>query len=481
MDILEKARQYEDINRVSEKVRPLFHVTPPVGWVNDPNGFSVYQGKVHLFYQYHPYSTGWGPMHWGHQVTEDFVQWHECPAALAPDKSYDSEGCFSGSGIETDEGHVLVYTGVTKEKDGKGNIQNQCIAIGDGINYKKIPANPVISGDMLPEGFSREDFRDPKIWKEDGIYYIVAGNRDGNREGQVVLFASEDLYNWNYKGVLAHSRGNVGSMWECPDFFGLDGKHVLICSPQDMEAKGYEFHSGNNSVYYLGNYDKESMTFSSTGPFALDYGLDFYAPQTTLMPDGRRIMVAWMQSWDSIFAPASHKWHGIMTFPRELDIENNRLIQRPARELENYYTNKVIYKDEVVEGSRYFDSICGRAMDLAVEINPGTFHEFIIDLARNEKYYTRIVFNKDKDIIETDRTFSGMVRDVACIRRARAGYKDGTIKLRFIMDYNSVELFVNNGETVLSTVIYTPLEAQGVLFTCDGRITVNIEKYDIVV
>ena len=137
MDILEKARQYEDINRVSEKVRPLFHVTPPVGWVNDPNGFSVYQGKVHLFYQYHPYSTGWGPMHWGHQVTEDFVRWHECPAALAPDKSYDSEGCFSGSGIETDEGHVLVYTGVTKEKDGKGNIQNQCIAIGDGINYKK--------------------------------------------------------------------------------------------------------------------------------------------------------------------------------------------------------------------------------------------------------------------------------------------------------------------------------------------------------
>ncbi len=223
------------------------------------------------------------------------------------------------------------------------------------------------------------------------------------------------------------------------------------------------------------------MTFSSTGPFALDYGLDFYAPQTTLMPDGRRIMVAWMQSWDSIFAPASHKWHGIMTFPRELDIENNRLIQRPAHELENYYTNKVIYKDEVVEGSRYFDGICGRAMDLAVEINPGTFHEFIIDLARNEKYYTRIVFNKDKDIIETDRTFSGMVRDVACIRRARAGYKDGTIKLRFIMDYNSVELFVNNGETVLSTVIYTPLEAQGVLFTCDGRITVNIEKYDIVV
>ena len=289
-----------------------------------------------------------------------------------------------------------------------------------------------------------------------------------------------DRYNWNYKGVLAHSGGNVGSMWECPDFFGLDGKHVLICSPQDMEAKGYEFHSGNNSVYYLGNYDKESMTFSNTGPFALDYGLDFYAPQTTLMPDGRRIMVAWMQSWDSIFAPASHKWHGIMTFPRELDIEDNRLIQRPARELGNYYTNKVIYKDEVIEGSRYFDGICGRTMDLAVAIKPGTFHEFIVDLARNEKYYTRIIFNKDKGIIETDRTFSGMVRDVACIRRARAGYKDGTIKLRFIVDYNSVELFVNNGETVLSTVIYTPLEAQGVLFTCDGKITVNIEKYDIV-
>lgn len=479
MDIMEKARKYEDINRVPAEIKPVFHVTPPAGWLNDPNGFSVYQGKIHLFYQYHPYSTEWGPMHWGHQVTEDFVRWHEYPAALAPDESYDSEGCFSGSGIETDKGHVLVYTGVKKDVHGKGNVQNQCIAIGDGTNYKKITANPVISGDMLPEGFSREDFRDPKIWKEDGVYYLVAGNRGCNREGQIVLFASEDLYNWNYKGVLAHSGGSVGSMWECPDFFGLDGMHVLICSPQDMEARGYEFHNGNNSIYYLGSYDKGGMEFSSTGPFALDYGLDFYAPQTTLMPDGRRIMVAWMQSWDGIFAPACQKWQGMMTFPRELGIENNRLVQRPVQELKNYYINKVTYENEVLEGSRCLDGICGRVMDLTVEIKSGSFHEFIIDLARNEKYYTRIVFNKDKDIIETDRTFSGMVRDVACIRRARARCKDGTIKLRFIMDYNSVELFVNNGETVLSTVIYTPLEAQGVLFTCDGSITANIEKYDI--
>ena len=132
MDLLEKARQYESENYIPSGKRPAFHVTPPVGWMNDPNGFSEYQGKIHLFYQYHPYSVTWGPMHWGHQVTEDMVHWQECPVALAPDEDYDNEGCFSGSAIETDEGHVLLYTGVAKDESGTETVQNQCIAIGDG-------------------------------------------------------------------------------------------------------------------------------------------------------------------------------------------------------------------------------------------------------------------------------------------------------------------------------------------------------------
>lgn len=140
MTKLEKANQYQEQNRIDQREKPVFHVTAPVGWMNDPNGFSIYQGRVHLFYQYHPYSSDWGPMHWGHFVSDDFVKWEGLPVALAPDSDYDAAGCFSGSAIETDEGHVLVYTGVmeSEQEDGtKEVIQHQCLAIGDGVSYEK--------------------------------------------------------------------------------------------------------------------------------------------------------------------------------------------------------------------------------------------------------------------------------------------------------------------------------------------------------
>lgn len=479
MNLLQKARDYERENRIPQEERPAFHVTPPVGWINDPNGFSVYQGKVHLFYQYHPYSTAWGPMHWGHQTSEDLIHWQECAAALAPDEVYDKEGCFSGSAIETEEGHVLIYTGVMKDKDGSGVLQNQCIAVGDGNEYQKTSGCPAITGDMLPGGFSRADFRDPKIWKDGDAYYLVAGNLDGDGNGQIVLFSSEDLYQWKYEGVLAHSEGVIGRMWECPDFFALNGKHILICSPQDMEAQGYEFHSGNNAVYFLGDYDKETKTFSRGNPLSLDYGLDFYAPQTTVLPDGRRIMIAWMASWDAPFIPKGQRWQGMMTLPRELHVEHGKLIQQPVRELENYRKNRIFYENEILEGEKCYNGIHGRMIDFTLEIRAGEFHELAIAVAKNEKYYTQITVDNDRNILEVDRTYSGVGRDVACIRRVKLPDCVVGVKLRFIMDRNSVELFVNDGEMAISTVIYTPREAEGISLCCDGRAVIDMEKYEI--
>lgn len=221
MTILEKAELYQRQNRINKKDKPVFHFTPPVGWLNDPNGFSLYQGKIHLFYQYHPYSTEWGSMHWGHSVSEDFVKWEELPVALAPDQDYDAAGCFSGSAIETEDGHVLVYTGVVEKEKEDGTreiIQHQCLAVGDGICYEKVKDNPVIPACLLPDDLSGTDFRDPKIWNEYGTYYLVAGCRNEKWDGRAVLFASEDLQSWRFLSVLADNRGKYGKMWECPDF-----------------------------------------------------------------------------------------------------------------------------------------------------------------------------------------------------------------------------------------------------------------------
>lgn len=481
MNKLDKAKEYIAENKLDKTCLPVFHVTSEIGWINDPNGFSFYQGKAHLFYQYHPYSTEWGPMHWGHCISDDFIRWKNCPVALAPDENYDVEGCFSGSAIETPQGHALVYTGVSKECiNGKEEIrQNQCLAIGDGCIYKKVEQNPVATGSMLPENFSREDFRDPKIWQEEDGYYMVVGNKTCEAIPQIVLFHSNDLTDWNYVSVLARDvSGQYGMMWECPDFFELDGEHVLICSPQDMCADE-EFHSGNNAVSFHGKYDREKYVFSYDRAHALDDGTDFYAPQTMQTEDGRRIMIAWMQSWDSNIRPAEQKWAGMMTLPRELHLVNGRIQQTPVRELEKYYTDPVCYTNEVIAGACHLKGIEGRVLDLVVELKAGDFQEFEIRFAQNDRYYTSFLYNQKKNELELDRRFSGMIRDALAFRRVKVKYPKEQLKIRMILDKFSAEIFINDGEQVLSTTFYTPLDADQIQFICDGSAQVDIQKYTI--
>ena len=495
-EALAASREYETQNEIDKNERPLFHVTPPVGWMNDPNGFSVYNGKVHLFYQYHPYSTEWGPMHWGHQVSDDLIRWEQLPVAIAPDTIYDAEGCFSGTAIEKDGEHVLIYTSVMKNPDGDGVLQNQSIAVGDGVTYKKIQNNPVVTGDMLPEGLSRADFRDPKAWFEDGRYYMAAGCVDQDNKGLVVLLSSADMESWTFESILARNEGDLGGVWECPDFFKLDDHHVLLVSPTGMKAEGYEFHNGNNSIYFVGEFDKGEKKFDGGEPLSLDYGTDFYAPQTTLLPDGRRIMIAWMQSWHNLWIPGGQKWQGMMTIPREISLKNGRLIQKPVREIEKYHANMVRYSDEVVSGRRSLEGISGRSLDVTFVITGNKYSRFTVNLAKGSEYYTRFIYDRENNIIEMDRTFAGFEKDVVCIRRACVKsaecYGDvkekvdeqqeaqDSIKLRFILDRNSIELFVNDGAMTMSTAIYTPIEADGIELLCEGQAVVDVEKYDII-
>ena len=482
---LEKARLYEieEAKNIPQEEKPAFHVSAPVGWINDPNGFSVFKGKVHLFYQYHPYSRDWGPMHWGHSVTEDMIRWEQLPAALAPDQEYDREGCFSGSAIEADGKQALIYTGVTTEKlpDGKEEVrQNQCIAWGDGKDYVKAEKNPVVTGDMLPKKCSRVDFRDPKIWEDNGTYYMLVGSRSEEIPGQVVLFSSKDLKEWKFETILAENKtGEIGVMWECPDFFSLGEKHVLICSPQDMKAQKYEFHNGHNSVYFLGDYDEKTHTFVKELPHALDYGMDFYAPQTTELPDGRRIMIAWMKSWDACVIPNSQDWQGMMTLPRELELKDGKIWQTPVREIEKYHKNPCRYDHAEINQETTLCGIEGRTIDLTVLLEEDEFQTFSMKLAANKEYETSFTYHKAENMLEIDRTYCGVTKDVVCVRKLKISNPEGLKKMRFILDRQSIELFLNDGEQVATTAICTPLEAQEIHFYSDKKIHINAEKYDI--
>ncbi|MCM1251455.1 MAG: glycoside hydrolase family 32 protein [Clostridium sp.] len=489
---LENARKYEKIKEkeIAKEPRPAFHLSSRVGWMNDPNGFSYYNGEYHLFYQYHPYNSHWGPMHWGHAVSKDLLHWKYLPAALAPDADYDRDGCFSGSALTLPDGrHLLLYTGVSKETQPDGSmrdVQRQCIAIGDGTDYEKYALNPVIDEKSLPENGSKYDFRDPKIWrKADGSYRCVAGNRTKDGDGQILLYSSQDGREWKYEKVLAANKMRFGNMWECPDFFTLDGMRVLLTSPQDMLPQGFEYHNGNGTLCLIGTYDDDTDTFSEQHNQAIDYGIDFYAPQTVCAPDGRRIMIGWMQNWDTCTMHTPEQpWFGQMSLPRELFIKNGRLYQQPVRELESLRGKEIKYENVTFTDVIRLDGIKGRKVDMELSIRPedeeNIYRKFALRFAQDDTYQTSISFRPYESILKVDRKFSGSRRAIIHQRRAKVRNHDGQIKLRVILDNFSVEVFVNDGEYVMSAAMYTDLSADDISFFADGSVTMDVVKYELI-
>ncbi len=486
---LNKAREMERkyLPRLSADQLPRFHVTGGVGWINDPNGFSVYKNEIHLFFQYHPYSNKWGPMHWGHVKTRDFIRWERLPCAMAPDSSYDQDGCFSGSAIELPDGrHLLMYTGVRNVRRSNGLVdgyQTQCIAIGDGIDYVKYENNPVLDEKDVPDGGSAIDFRDPKIWYEEGKYYSVIGNRTVDGSGSILLFESEDALHWEFVSILASCHNQFGKMWECPDFFGLDGKHVLLTSPQEMSSIGLEFHPGNTTLCIIGSYDREKHHLSRDNVQAIDYGTDFYATQTTVAPDGRRIMIAWMQSWESSGCTVKDlPFFGQMTLPRELHVRDGRLIQNPVRELETYRRMKVSYQNVMITDETVLQGVKGRFIDMTVRIRPvkrsSMYRYFKVMVAKDGEHVTMIRHKPENNTIRIDRSRSGFPHDIVHVRDFPITSHD-ELKLRIVMDRYSLELFVNDGEQAASFVLYTPATADSIAFSCDGTAMIDVEKYDL--
>ncbi|MBQ2552350.1 MAG: glycoside hydrolase family 32 protein [Treponema sp.] len=483
-----------DVSREKNEIkkRPQFHFSCPKGWCNDPNGFSFFGNCFHLFYQWHPYSTVWGSMHWGHASTEDFVNWKILPTALTPDSAFDSEGCFSGTAIDYGGAHLLCYTGVTNS--GGNMIQAQCIAIGDGTKYEKLGSNPVVDKKNVPFEFQVQDFRDPKIFKKNGNLYMLCVLKKNDGGGAMVLFRNEPnrkIDGWKFVGTLFESADGKTKMWECPDYFELDGKDTFLFSPQGM-TEDFEngFHEGNNSVYTYGRLDLQDFNFTPqfhNGSFSyaqIDYGIDFYAPETTLSPDGRRIMIAWMSSWESPVTPEDFSWSGMMTFPRELFFRNERLWQIPVREIERFRKNH-----------RTFEICCGSTMSLPVS-DPRHFDceiEFASDGIENdggffsikigdEKFFASLRYERKSGLLTFDRT--NTIGGGGKIKKRSVKIKpdaEGKISLRILSDTNSLEAFVNGGELAFTNVFFIPPDSNGLHIKSTVRACVKIDYYEICV
>ena len=422
-------------------------------------------------------------MHWGHAVSTDLLYWTYMPCALAPDTEADAGGCFSGSAVEMPDGRLMLcYTGVQPAGTFRRETQAQCVAIGDGKDFEKSLLNPVIRHAHLPKGYSEFDFRDPKIWRRsDGVYQPAVANLHEERKGTVLLMESRDGLDWSFAGEIDASRGEYGRMWECPDFFELDGTHVLLVSPQEMHARE-EFHAGFGNVAILGSFDEKEHRFSRKNIQPVDHGLNYYASQTVLAPDGRRIMIGWMDNWETCKeAPRRHPWYAQMSVPRELRVENGRLMQRPVREIESIWADTVTHERVPIREETSLPGVRGRLMDMTVTLFPegSACRRFTLHAAKDPEHYVQIRCDLARGELIFDRSHGGSHRDIVHTRHVPAETRDGKLVLRLLMDRESIELFINDGERAVTSLIPTPMEADQITFAADAEIPVSVEAHHL--
>lgn len=465
--------------------RPEYHFTPPSNWMNDPNGMVFFDGEYHLFYQYHPHAPVWGPMHWGHAVSRDLVNWQHLPIALYPDQ----HGLiFSGSAVVDWEntagfGREALVAIFTYSKD-HVETQNLAYSTDRGRTWTKYADNPVIPH---PEGLY--DFRDPKVfWYEDHWVMSLASGDN------ILFYTSADLKHWQQSGKFGGGYGSTDGVWETPDLFKLpvdDGSEmrwVLTVGVGNDSVAG-----GSGTQYFIGDFD--GKTFTSINPketiLWMDYGADFYAPQSwNDEPHGRRIMLGWMSNWQYARDVPTDEWRGVFSLPRELSLTATKdgvcLVQNPIPELETLRVKGQHWKNQTIQiGGDLPGGLTGDVFEIIAEfqIHPSA-SSFGIHVRRGREECTTVGYNSRSHKVFIDRTNSGQsafAESFAAVHSASLKPQNGIVRLHIFVDRCSVELFANDGITTISDLVYPSPQSLGLaLFTEGNEILVrSLDVYSL--
>ncbi|MDF2650179.1 MAG: glycoside hydrolase [Paenibacillus sp.] len=470
------------------KFRPQLHFTPKDQWMNDPNGMVFYEGEYHLFYQYHPESTVWGPMHWGHAVSLDLVHWEHLPIALAPDEhgaifsgsvvvdKHDTSGFFGGK-----SGLVAIFTHHDTKPGTDRTRQRQSLAYSAdrGRTWTKFAYNPVLIEEALP------DFRDPKVFwfnpQQSWVMVIAAGDA-------IRFYKSPNLKDWTFSGEFGDGQGSHDGVWECPDLFELpvDGdtinrRWVLIVSI----GEDANFLEGSRTQYFIGSFNGDTFVpEESPAPLLwLDHGRDNYAGVTwSDVPEqqGRRLFIGWMNNWKYANVIPTSDWRGAMTLPRELtltaELEGVRLLQMPIRELQAQRRSEQNWSAFELSHSE-LTVTHGDLLEIIVEFEFDNELEFGLKLRASETEETIVGYSTHEQQLFIDRSRSGAIdfhSDFACKHSALLKAETGNIKLHIFVDRSSIEAFANDGKLVMTDQIFPLSSSTGIkLYAKNGSVKVK--------
>jgi fructan beta-fructosidase len=464
-----------------EPHRPQFHFSPPAHWMNDPNGMVYYDGEYHLFYQYYPDSTVWGPMHWGHAISTDLVHWEHQPIALYPDSlGY----IFSGSAVVDEQNSAGFQTGPEKSLVAiftydKQGFETQAIAYSNdkGRTWTKYENNPVIKNP------GEKDFRDPKVfWHQDTELWIMSlavANR-------IQFYRSKNLKDWELTGEFGREHGNHGGVWECPDLFQLpvsgtdETRWVLLVSINPGSPNG-----GSGTQYFIGNFDGKTFT-SENDPqteLFIDYGRDNYAGVTWgHAPEGRTIFLGWMSNWNYAQVVPTETWRSAMTLPRDLSLQNTatgiRLVSVPSKEVEqlrgerkSLEVNQTLTHNGLIE------------LKVEIDLNKSLANDVGIDLFNTKSENIRIGYDRASNRFYVDRTRPGkqdFSTDFAGIQYAPRFSDNNLLSLHIIVDVASVELFADGGSSCMTAIFFPTEDFSQIRLYADSEVKlVSSELYEL--
>lgn len=491
-----------------DEFRPLYHHTPAYGWMNDANGLIYKDGEYHLFYQYNPYGSMWGNMHWGHSVSRDLIHWEQLPPAIARDTL---GHIFSGSTIVDNDnvagfgkGAILAFYTSHKEVNGH-QVQSQSLAYSNdnGRTFEKYEKNPILTSDL-------KDFRDPKVfWYAPDQKWIMIVSADKEMQ----FYSSDNLTDWTYMSAFGEGYGALPSQFECPDMVQLpvDGnpdkqKWALIVNINP----GLPF-GGSGTQYFIGDFNGREF-IADTKPEVvkwLDWGKDHYATVTFANTEGRSIAVPWMSNWQYANIVPTQQFRSANALPRELSLYTQGndiyLAAAPVKETGLLRKERVSKGCFTVGKQLYIDSLLTRnegAFELEMTLEPGKNGRagFILSNEKGEK--TDIYFDLTQNKVVMDRTQSGLVafgengkphfienhdrrktesinyiNDFALATWAPVPTMK-SYKVRLFVDKSSIELFVNDGKTDMTNLVFPTQPYNSLLFYTDKG---NMEIKDLTI
>lgn len=451
-----------NMDRFTDNWKPAYHFRPEKNWMNDPNGPIYYEGEYHLFFQYNPYGSKWGTIHWGHAKSRDLIHWDMCPPALVPNQEQGEIHCYSGCAFLDCNVPTIYYTSVGAGSRGPEEGALQCAAVSrDGMQTWERRREPVLERSLHEsKGVHIAMWRDPFVWQEeDGRYALLGGTlleqeAEGMEEirqgkGCLALYFAAQGKAWEFKNIIVCSEDYY--LLECPNMIPYGEQYLLLYSPLDAVR------------YRIGTLDKESWTFRVQKEGILDYSIKktgFYAPNTFLNdPKGRKIVIGWLSEADRDGLAYDPDWAGMQSIPRELWLEHGQVRIRPAQEAVLLRKNKVYFTHRGKETKGLLAS--GRALEICLWLvcEENACLELSVFASGDAREETGICWRREQGRIIIDRSISSLAEHSAA--EAVEAYLEpavcGKLQLRIYLDHSALEVFVNES-IVLTARVYPVLE-----------------------